>query len=255
MCDRVDVLGVGVSAVSLQGSLAEISGWIDRREHHYVCVTGVHGVMESQRDPALLRIHNESGLTIADGMPMLWSGRIAGADGLERTRGSDLLLAVCELATVRGWRCFFYGGAPQTLELLTTRLQERFPALRIVGACSPPFRPLSSAENAAMVNEINASGADVVWVGLSTPKQEHWMAANRDALDPSVLLGVGMAFDIHAGVIPEAPRVIQNSGLEWLYRLGHEPRRLWRRYLRNNPMFLLAILRRRPFLRRDAGAQ
>lgn len=249
------MLGVGVSAVSLQGALAEIGGWIDRSEHHYVCVTGVHGVMESQRDAELLRIHNESGLTIADGMPMLWSGRIAGATELERTRGSDLLLAACELAAARGWRCFFYGAVPQTLELLTTRLQKRFPALRIVGACSPPFRPLSEDESAAVVSGINASGADVVWVGLSTPKQERWMAANRDALAPAVLLGVGMAFDVHAGITPEAPRVIQNSGFEWLYRLGHDPRRLWRRYLRNNPMFLLAVARRRPFLRSDPGAR
>lgn len=251
---RVDILGVGVSATSLAGALSEIGGWVARGEHHYVCVTGVHGVMESQRDAELLRIHNDSGLTIADGMPMLWSGRIAGAQEMERMRGSDFMLALCERAAAEGWSCYFYGGAPETPELLAQRLSERLPGLKVAGTYSPPFRPLSDEENAAIVERINASGAQLVWVGLSTPKQERFMAANVARLDAAALLGVGMAFDVHAGLLPQAPKMVQNSGFEWLYRLFNEPRRLWRRYLRNNPAFVFGILRSRPFLRPDRRA-
>jgi N-acetylglucosaminyldiphosphoundecaprenol N-acetyl-beta-D-mannosaminyltransferase len=254
MGERVDILGVGISATSVAEATARIASWVDRGERRYVCVTGVHGVMESQRDCELLNIHNRSGLTVPDGAPMVWCGRFAGAATIERMRGSDFMLAVCERAAMEGWRCFFYGGAPGTPERLAKRLKERFPELRVVGTHSPPFRDLTPDENAAAVADINASGADLVWIGLSTPKQERWMAANRDALDAAALFGVGMAFDVHAGLVSQAPRMIQNSGLEWLYRLIREPRRLWRRYLHNNPAFLFGIARHWPFLRTDTGA-
>jgi N-acetylglucosaminyldiphosphoundecaprenol N-acetyl-beta-D-mannosaminyltransferase len=246
---RVDVLGVGVSAVSLRGALAEIERWVKEGEQHYVCVTGVHGVIESQQDPELREIHNRSGLTIADGMPVFWSGRFAGSREIERMRGSDFMLALCQLAADRGWSHYFYGGAPGTPELLAERLRSRFPQLRVAGLYSPPFRALSEEENDAIVEEIRRSGADLVWVGLSTPKQERWMAANVERLGAAALLGVGMAFDVHAGLLPQAPRVIQNSGFEWLYRLWNEPRRLWRRYLYANPRFLIGVARRHPYLR------
>jgi N-acetylglucosaminyldiphosphoundecaprenol N-acetyl-beta-D-mannosaminyltransferase len=246
---RVDVLGVGISAISLRGALAEIERWVREREHHYVCVTGVHGVIESQRDGELREIHNRSGLTVADGMPVFWSGKFAGSREIERVRGSDFVLSLCELAAERGWRNYFYGGAPGTPELLAERLRGRFPDLQVAGVYSPPFRPLSTEENDATVAEINRSGADLVWIGLSTPKQERWMAANVTRLDAAALLGVGMAFDVHAGLLPQAPRVIQNSGFEWLYRLWNEPRRLWRRYLYANPRFLIGVMRTRPRLR------
>lgn len=246
---RVDVLGVGVSAVSLRSALAEIERWVRDGEHHYVCVTGVHGVIESQQDPELREIHNRSGLTIADGMPVFWSGRLAGSREIQRLRGSDFMLALCELAAERGWSHYFYGGAPGTPELLAERLRSRFPQLRVAGLYSPPFRALSEGENDAIVKEIRRSGADLVWVGLSTPKQERWMAANVERVGAAALLGVGMAFDVHAGLLPQAPRVIQNSGFEWLYRLWNEPRRLWRRYLYANPRFLIGVARKRPYLR------
>ena len=249
---RVDVLGIGVSAISLRGAMAEIEGWVERGEHHYVCVTGVHGVIESQRDPELREIHNRSGLTVADGMPLFWSGRFAGSREIERMRGSDFMLALCELAARHGWSNYFYGGAPGTPRLLAERLCRRFPALRVAGVHSPPFRPLSEEENDEIVAEINGSGAHLVWVGLSTPKQERWMAANVGGLRAAALIGVGMAFDVHAGLLPQAPRFIQNSGFEWLYRLYNEPRRLWRRYLYSNPRFLIGVLRRRPYLRNEA---
>jgi N-acetylglucosaminyldiphosphoundecaprenol N-acetyl-beta-D-mannosaminyltransferase len=244
------VLGVGVSAIDMSQAVAEITRWLDEEEQHYVCVTGVHGVMEARRDPELRRIHNASGLTTPDGMPMVWAGHRAGATDMQRVYGPDLMLEVCALAAERGWSSFFYGGGDGVPELLAERLTARFPGLRVAGTWSPPFRPLTPAEDEAVVERINRSGPDLVWVGLSTPKQERWMAAHVGRLDAKALLGVGAAFDIHAGLLPQAPRWMQRSGLEWLYRLGREPRRLWRRYLRNNPRFVVEILRRPPALER-----
>ncbi len=239
---RVDVLGVGVSAVDMKQALEEITCWVERRERHYVCVTGVHGVMESRRDPSLRRIHNASGLTTPDGMPMVWAGHRAGAGYMRRVYGPDLMLALCQRAAERGWSSYFYGGAPGVAERLAARLAERFGGLAVAGTCSPPFRPLTAAEDDAVVGGIERAAPQLVWVGLGTPKQERWMAAHRDRLSAPVLLGVGAAFDIHAGLLPQAPRWMRACGLEWLYRLGREPRRLAGRYLRNNPRFLLEIL-------------
>jgi N-acetylglucosaminyldiphosphoundecaprenol N-acetyl-beta-D-mannosaminyltransferase len=226
-----------------------VEGWLDRGEQRYVCVTSVHGVMECQRDAALMRIHNESGMTLPDGTPLMWAGRVAGAQDIERVRGTDFLPALCERASRRGWRCFLLGGAPGTPELLADNLTRRFPGLRVVGTLSPPFGPISEAENDRIIAKVNASGADVVWVGLSTPKQERWMAANTPRLNARVVAGVGAAFDVHAGLQPQAPAWMHPTGLEWVWRLAHEPRRLWRRYLRNNPLFVAEIIRRPPRLR------
>lgn len=248
---RIDVLGVGVSAIDMEAAVATITRWIEAGEPHYVCVTGVHGVMESQRDPELLEIHNESGLTTPDGMPLVWCAHWAGARHVSRVYGPDLMLELCARATERGWRSFFYGGAEGVPEHLAARLSTRFPGLPVAGTYSPPFRPLTAAEDEAVVRRINAAEPDIVWVGLSTPKQERWVARHRAALAAPVLIGVGAAFDIHAGLLPQAPPWMQRSGLEWLYRVYCEPRRLWRRYLVNNPRFLLAVARRRPRIRRQ----
>ncbi len=246
---RVDVLGVGISAINVPAAVEEIGRWIDAREQHYVCVTGVHGVMESQRDPELRHIHNASGLTTPDGMPMVWAGRWAGARQMRRVYGPDLMLAVCERAAERGWKSFFYGGREGVPERLAERLGRRFPSLLVAGWLSPPFGTLDQAEDRRIVDVINQAHPDIVWVGLSTPKQERWMAQHLGRLEAPVLIGVGAAFDIHAGTLPQAPRWMREHGLEWLFRLWKEPRRLWRRYLSNNPRFVLAILRQRPYLR------
>jgi N-acetylglucosaminyldiphosphoundecaprenol N-acetyl-beta-D-mannosaminyltransferase len=243
---RVDVLGVGVSAVSMDGATAEVARWIADGEHHYVCVTGVHGVMESQRDEELRRIHNASGLTTPDGMPLVWCARRAGFPGVTRVYGPDLMLGVLSRARVEGWSSFFYGGAPGTAELLAARLTARFPGLVVAGTYSPPFRALTAEEDEHVAALINDTGAQLVWVGLSTPKQERWVAAHVGRLGANALLGVGAAFDIHAGTLAQAPRWMQRSGLEWLFRLGREPRRLWRRYLRNNPAFVFRLLHHHP---------
>jgi N-acetylglucosaminyldiphosphoundecaprenol N-acetyl-beta-D-mannosaminyltransferase len=248
---RVDVLGVGISAINLTAAVEQIGCWLSARVQHYACVTGVHGVMESQRDPELRAIHNASGLTTPDGMPMVWAGRYAGARTMQRVYGPDLMLAVCARAAERGWTSFFYGGHDGVPELLAARLRARFPGLEVAGTFSPPFRDLTADEDDRVVDRINAAGADIVWVGLSTPKQERWMAAHVGRIAAPVLIGVGAAFDIHAGVLPQAPRWMQQAGLEWLYRLAREPRRLWRRYLANNPRFVRQILARPPRLVRD----
>jgi N-acetylglucosaminyldiphosphoundecaprenol N-acetyl-beta-D-mannosaminyltransferase len=248
MVPRVDVLGVEISAVNMEMTLDTVIGWVMSNDRQYVCVTGVHGVMESQRDRELAAIHNRAGLTTPDGMPMVWAGRAAGAHWIERVYGPDMMLAVLAEAQARSWSSFLYGGAPGVPELLAERLEQRLPGLQVAGTHSPPFRPLTRDEVHETAALINASGASLVWVGLSTPKQERWMAELRPLLEAPVLFGVGAAFDFHAGRVKQAPRWMQTSGLEWLYRLGREPRRLWKRYLSNNPRFVIAIARRRPRL-------
>jgi N-acetylglucosaminyldiphosphoundecaprenol N-acetyl-beta-D-mannosaminyltransferase len=243
---RVDVLGVRVSAIDPDDALCAITEWIIDETQHYVCVTGVHGVMEAQRDPELMRIHNDSGLTTPDGMPMVWAARFAGADNVRRVYGPDLMLSVCERAALRGWRSYLYGTTDETLDRLRRTLTDRFPGLKIVGTHAPPFRPLTPDEDDAEICAINESEAQIVWVGLSTPNQERWMAAHMGRVKAPVVIGVGAAFDIHAGNVAQAPRWMQRSGLEWSFRLALEPRRLWRRYSVNVPRFLVAIARRRP---------
>jgi N-acetylglucosaminyldiphosphoundecaprenol N-acetyl-beta-D-mannosaminyltransferase len=245
---RVDVLGVGISAINMGMAVEAIHGWIEAGERHYVCVTGVHGVMESQADPVLKEIHNRSGLTTPDGVPMVWAGKMAGASWMERVYGPDLMLEVLAKAEELGWSSFFYGGAPEVPELLVSRLRARFPGLKVAGTYSPPFRPLSDEEAVGVTRMINESGATLVWVGLSTPKQEHWMYRFRPHLEAPILFGVGAAFDFHSGRISQAPSWMQQSGFEWLYRLYKEPRRLWKRYMTNNPRFVVSITRRNPRL-------
>lgn len=239
---RANILGVGVSVINMATALEIIEGWIARRESHYVCVTGVHGVMESQRDESLRRIHNQAGLVTPDGMPLVWLSRLRGFHQVDRVYGPDLMLALCERSVDLGYRHFFYGGAEGVPEQLAAVLQGRFPGLRVVGTYSPPFRPLTPEEDREMVRMINGANPDIVWVGLSTPKQERWMAEHVGRLTAPVLIGVGAAFDFHTGRKPQAPRWMQRAGLEWLFRLLTEPRRLWRRYLINNPLFIALVV-------------
>jgi N-acetylglucosaminyldiphosphoundecaprenol N-acetyl-beta-D-mannosaminyltransferase len=238
---RANVLGVGVSPVSRAQAIAVIEGWIGAGDRQYVCVSGVHGVMESQRDPALRAIHNGAGMVVPDGMPLVWLSRLRGFRQVERVYGPDLLLSCCRRSLETKSRHFFYGGAEGVPERLVERLQTRFPGLLVAGMWSPPFRPLTPEEDAEAVRRINDARPDIVWVGLSTPKQERWMAEHRARISAPVLIGIGAAFDFHAGLKRQAPRWMQRSGLEWLFRLATEPRRLWRRYLRNNPLFVWHI--------------
>ena len=238
---RVNVLGVGISVLNLDSALDTLITAVRTRTPGYVCVTGVHGVMESQEDPDLRRIHNGSLLTTPDGMPMVWLGRLAGNRDMGRVYGPDLMERVFAWSQKSGATHFFYGGNTGVAEELKARLEQRFPGIRIVGTFTPPFRPLTPAEDSALIDQVAACQPDFLWVGLSTPKQERFMAAYGSRLAATVLLGVGAAFDFHAGRVSQAPRWIQRSGFEWLYRLAREPRRLWKRYLSNNPRFLVRI--------------
>jgi N-acetylglucosaminyldiphosphoundecaprenol N-acetyl-beta-D-mannosaminyltransferase len=245
---RVDVLGVGIACIDIPQAVDLIAGWIERGKREYVCVTGMHGVMESRHDSELRRIHNESGLTTPDGMPMVWAGRWAGAKQTRRVYGPDLMQAVFERGAALGWRSFFFGGAPGVAAAFAERLSADHPEIRVAGCCSPPFHQPSAGEDAELVETINRTNPDIVWVGLGTPKQERWMSSHRDLITASVLIGVGAAFDFGAGTLRQAPRWMQRSGLEWLFRLAVEPRRLWRRYVLNIPRFLVALARRPPRL-------
>jgi N-acetylglucosaminyldiphosphoundecaprenol N-acetyl-beta-D-mannosaminyltransferase len=255
---RVDVLGVGVSVLDIEQTLDILDRWITEGHRDYVCVTGVHGVMESRRDDTLRQIHNRAGLVSADGMPLVWWSRLRGWRHARRVYGPDLLLACCERSITTGYRHFFYGGGEDVADLLARRLGRRFPGLVVAGTYTPPFRPLTPEEDEDVVGRINDAAPDIVWVGLSTPTQEYWMAQHVGRLQAPVLVGVGAAFDFHAGLKPQAPRWMQQSGLEWLFRMATEPRRLGRRYLVNNPAFLwLAmqeLLRPAPAIETPAAA-
>jgi N-acetylglucosaminyldiphosphoundecaprenol N-acetyl-beta-D-mannosaminyltransferase len=239
---RVDVLGVQVSALDMDHTLDVLDHWITTGRHQYVCVTGVHGVMESRRDETLRAVHNNAGLVTPDGMPLVWWAKTRGYSHVRRVYGPDLLLACCERSLTAAYRHFFYGGGDGVADLLARRLTKRFPGLAIAGTYTPPFRPLAPEEDADVVRRINESGADIVWVGLSTPKQEFWMADHLGRIEAPVMIGVGAAFDFHAGLKRQAPLWMQHSGLEWLFRLATEPRRLWKRYLANNPAFVWLAL-------------
>jgi N-acetylglucosaminyldiphosphoundecaprenol N-acetyl-beta-D-mannosaminyltransferase len=239
---RCNVLGVGVSAVNMDLAVSRIHAWIERREHTYVCITGVHGVMESQRDEQLKRIHNDAGMVTPDGMPMVWINRLNGNSHVSRVYGPDLMLEVCKQGVAKGHKHFFYGGGDGVAELLRQKLTEKVPGLQVVGTYTPPFRPLTAEEDQAVMDMIRSSGADIVWVGLSTPKQERWMSSHLGRVTAPVMVGVGAAFDFHAGLKSQAPYWMQRSGTEWLYRLVTEPKRLWKRYLTNNPLFVLSYL-------------
>jgi N-acetylglucosaminyldiphosphoundecaprenol N-acetyl-beta-D-mannosaminyltransferase len=248
--ERLNVLGVGVSALSMDLAVATIEGWIADRQSHYVCITGVHGVMESQHDPDLRDIHNHAGLVTPDGMPLVWLLRLAGFRHVTRVYGPDLMLALSARATVSGHRHFYYGGGPGVADLLSQRMQERFPGLSVVGTDTPPFRALTADEEERVIQRIDESGADIVWIGLSTPKQERLMAHFAGRIKAPVMIGVGAAFDFHAGLKKQAPAWMQRNGLEWAFRMASEPKRLAGRYLRNNPLFVLRLLEQQIGLRR-----
>ena len=242
---RVNVLGVGISTLTLETAVNAVLEAIAGGRQGYVTVTGVHGVSECQRDPELLRIHNESLLSTPDGVPLTWMGRFQGRSAAEMRRvyGPDLMLELFERGQSSGLRHFLFGGGAGVASKLAENLQQRFPQSQIVGIHTPPFRALDEQEQQQLVDELCSLQPHCFWVGLSTPKQERFMAdflARHSAHlpKPLIMFGVGAAFDFHAGLLPQAPAWMQRSGLEWLFRLRQEPRRLWRRYLRNNPLFL-----------------
>lgn len=246
---RVNILGVGVSAIDYDIAEAEIKRWIQNRSRSYVCVATVNSLVHSQNHEEFRRIHNAAGLVTPDGMPLVWLSRIMGFRHTRRVYGPDLMLRVCQHSAPQ-LRHYFYGGRPGVAELLARKLCARYPGIAVAGTGAPPvydgttrYRPLDQDEEHALVERINNCNPDIVWIGLGTPYQEHWMAEYVNKLTAPVLVGVGAAFDFHAGLVKQAPRWVQQAGLEWLFRLSKEPRRLWRRYLIGNSMFLWLILK------------
>lgn len=248
--DSLDILGIRVAAVDRPGALTRIGRWVDGGETRCVSLATAHGVMDARRSPRVQLAFAAADLVVPDGMSMVWLLRLAGYRGVGRVYGPDLMLELCRISPARGWSHFLLGGDEAVNEQLAHRLRESHPGIRIAGRWSPPFRPLSRREDEAIVRRIDDSGAGLVWVGLGTPRQDLWMAAHGRRLRGAVSIGVGAAFDFLAGAKRQAPRWIQRSGFEWLFRFASEPRRLWPRYSRY-PLFGLLALDRLPAMRRE----
>jgi N-acetylglucosaminyldiphosphoundecaprenol N-acetyl-beta-D-mannosaminyltransferase len=251
----VDVLGIPLALTDYDHTLDLIDEFASTRERGYICVSNVHAVMAAAEDSALRSALLGSSLNVPDGQPLVWAMNALGNSLDSRVYGPELMWRACERAAHNDLRFYLYGGRNQgALVQLALNLRKSHPGLRIVGGYSPPHRPLSDEERRAVIEEINHAQPDVVWVGIGVPKQEKWMAAMRPELDAPLLIGVGAAFDFHAGIVSQAPNWLQDAGLEWAYRLAHEPRRLGRRYLRYNPWFLAAFARQLAGHRRSLGA-
>jgi N-acetylglucosaminyldiphosphoundecaprenol N-acetyl-beta-D-mannosaminyltransferase len=238
---QADILGVRVNAQRFDDAVRTLAGWARATdERRYVCTCPVYTLMQCREDPA---VHNAVGgadMVTADGMPVVWVQRRWGYPDAERVYGPDVMLALC---AVPGLRHFFWGGLPHVVEQLATRLKARFPRIEIAGTCSPPVRDLERAPDTGTVALLNDARPSVIWVGLGSPKQDLWMAMYRSMLTAPLLIGVGAAFDLIAGVRAQAPRWMQRSGLEWVFRFAQEPGRLWRRYVIYNPRFVWGVLR------------
>lgn len=236
------VLGAAIDSISWDAALARIAAWAEQHDSRYVCICNAHSVVTTGQDVAFGQVVEQADMVTPDGAPVAWVMRKIGFKDQQRINGPDLMWKYCAQAGQRGESIYLYGNTPQTLTVLQARLAQAFPGLVVAGAYSPPFRAETAEEDAATVERINASGAGTVWVSLGCPKQELWMAAHRGRIN-AVMIGVGAAFDYHAGTIQRAPLWMQNAGLEWFYRLVTEPRRLWKRYLVTNTLFVLGATR------------
>lgn len=232
------VLGSPIDAVTWDEALGRVTTWGAARESRYICICNVHSVVTAQGDPGFSRVLAEADLCTPDGAPVAWMLRRLGFGDQQRINGPDLMWKYLARAEKLGQVVSFYGGSSKTLDILTARILQAFPDVKIGVSISPPFRPLTSEEDEADVRRINECGTAVLFVGLGCPKQESWMAQHRGRV-AAVMIGVGAAFDYHAGTIQRAPLWMQKSGLEWLHRLASEPRRLWRRYLVTNSIFIV----------------
>jgi N-acetylglucosaminyldiphosphoundecaprenol N-acetyl-beta-D-mannosaminyltransferase len=238
--EKVNVLGVGISVLDQDRAREFLFDAVRSGRRGYVTITNVHSVSEAQRDPALREIFNRALLSTPDGMPMVWMGRLQGQPSIRRVYGPDLLLNLCEHSRAVGFSHFFFGGKPGVAEELADALQKRFSGLKVAGTFCPPFGPLNSEERAALANKVRETRPDFFWVGISTPKQERFMAEYVSTLpEAKIFIGVGAAFDFLTGRVRQAPRWMMSLGLEWLFRLFQEPKRLWRRYLIYNPLFIM----------------
>jgi len=239
---RLRVLDVEIAPTDVERTCSTMEGWIAAGRREYVCVTGAHGVVECRRDERVRCAHALAGLVVPDGMPIVFMARKLGYPETGRVYGPDLMRRMTAISAAKGYRQFYYGGPPGLADRLASELRARYPQLQVAGTMSPPFGIRSDDEDAREIDAIDATRPDIVWVGLSTPKQELWMAEHRARLRAPVLVGIGAAFDFLAGTKRQAPLWVQHSGFEWLYRLASEPRRLWRRYARVVPTFAALAL-------------
>ena len=240
--ERREILGLPIAICDYEQTMDVMDAMIERREPGYVCCSPVHAVMVAQGDPEMQAALCGSTLTVPDGMPLVWAANMLGEDLPNRVYGPELMRRYNERCVEHGHRVWLYGGRDQgSLVQLALSMRRKHPGIQIVGGYSPPFRPPTQEEEAAIVKQVNDSRPDVLWVGIGVPKQEKWMARMRDRLDVPVMCGVGAAFDFHAGRISQAPGWMQERGLEWTYRIAQEPRRLLPRYLYFNPRFMMAL--------------
>ena len=232
------VLGSPIHVVDMEAAISEVSAWLDQNDGKFVCVADVHSVMLARRNLDHRSNLQAAGMVLPDGMPLVWTGRIRGERGITRVCGPDFMSAACSSAQAAGWRHFFLGGGAGVAQALAMSLVKAHSELIVCGFATPPFRSLTPAEDDSLVDQIRDARPDIIWVGLGCPKQECWMAEHCRRLPKAVMVGVGAAFDFHAGRIKRAPKWMQASGLEWMHRLSMEPRRLWRRYLLHAPAFV-----------------
>jgi N-acetylglucosaminyldiphosphoundecaprenol N-acetyl-beta-D-mannosaminyltransferase len=238
----VDVLDVPLALTDYEAMIALMDRLVASGQRGYVCVANVHSVMASEEDPELRAALRGATVNVPDGQPLVWAINLLGHSLTDRVYGPELMRRSCAHAARTGQRLYLYGGRNQgALVQLALNLRRSHPGLKIVGGYSPPHRPLTEEEETAVVAEINRARPDIVWVGIGVPKQEKWMARMRPSLDVPLLIGVGAAFDFHAGLVPQAPNWVQSIGMEWAFRLVQEPRRLWRRYFRYNPRFVVCF--------------
>ncbi len=243
MLKLMDILGVNISVVDIPKACAYVEDCIVRKDKTYICVAPVSTVVDCQKDTEYRRIINGAGMTTPDGVPLVWLGKLKGEKTIERTYGPDLMQALCDLSQQRGYRHYFLGGTPEKNSLLVKKLKAQFPKLDIAGSYAPPLRSVGEIEERPVLDQINAANPDVLWVGLGSPKQDYWMRNHRAKLDVPILIGVGAAFDFIAGTKRQAPLWIRRCGLEWLFRLCCEPRRLWKRYLLGNTQFIYFLIK------------
>lgn len=240
-----DVIGVPISAVNLQAAVSVVLRWIRDKERTYVAVADVHSVIKSQTDMSLMEVYHRAGMVVPDGVPLVWLLKLKGRHQVGRVAGTDFMNAVSEALATTGGSAFYYGGGAGVADVVSTKLERQYPGLVTSGTFCPPFRTLSDGERDEIVQIINADAPDVVWVSLGAPKQEKWIAEFREDLDAPVLIGIGAAFDFVSGDVRRAPVLVQRFGLEWLFRVFQEPRRLWKRYAQTIPMFLYYLAARR----------
>jgi len=239
---RRNVLGIPMAMTDYAGAMDVMDQMVAEREPGWVCAAAVHSVMVAQDDALMRKALTDAVITVPDGMPIVWAANMLGEDLPNRVYGPELMHRYCARSVEQGHRVWLYGGRDQgALVQLALTLRKKHPGIRIVGGYSPPFRALSEEEDEAIADQINQSQPDVLWVGIGVPKQEKWMVRMRDRLDVPVMCAVGAAFDFHAGRVSQAPRWMQERGLEWTYRIAQEPRRLLPRYLYTNPRFMLAF--------------